>query len=155
MDNRRIEDHWLERRRGFNGIQEKKSTNQRFDDLYQAAYAMVARNEGEYSADLREAVTEHLTSKIRALVLATVDGNFLQALSYAWKDHHKSMRMISDIVKYLGLVAHYVDVQDRLRETMLDLVKSEREGESVDRASLKKACEILVVLGLDSESLCE
>ncbi|KAL1482366.1 hypothetical protein MTO96_033848 [Rhipicephalus appendiculatus] len=87
------------------------------------------------------------------------------------------MRMISDIVKYLDLVyvpqtnmdsvsktgvllfrdqvAHYADVRDHLRETMLGLVKAEREGESVDRSSLKKACEMLVVLGLDSRSVYE
>ncbi|KAH7967935.1 hypothetical protein HPB52_004174 [Rhipicephalus sanguineus] len=177
-DDRRTDDLWLELRRAFDEIQEKQSTNQRFDDLYQAAYAMVARNEGErLYHGLRKAVTEHLTNKVRALVLATVDDSFLQTLNHAWEDHQKSMRMISDIVRYLDLVyvphsnsdsvskagvllfrdevARYADVRDRLREAMLGLVKAEREGESVDRASLKKACEMLVVLGLDSRSVYE
>lgn len=70
--------------------------------IYQAAYAMVARNEGErLYRGLREAVTEHLTNKVRALVLATVDESFLQTLNHAWEDHQRSMRMISNIVRYL------------------------------------------------------
>ncbi|XP_037508704.1 cullin-3 [Rhipicephalus sanguineus] len=52
-------------------------------------------------------------------------------------------------------VARCADKRDRLREAMLGLVKTEREGESVDRASLKKACEMLIVLGLDSRSVYE
>ncbi|KAL1482365.1 hypothetical protein MTO96_033847 [Rhipicephalus appendiculatus] len=67
-DDRRTEDLWLELRRAFDEIQEKQSTNQRFDELYAAAYAMVARNEGErLYHGLREAVTEHLTNKVRTL----------------------------------------------------------------------------------------
>ncbi|KAH7932582.1 hypothetical protein HPB52_024300 [Rhipicephalus sanguineus] len=125
---------------------------------------MVARNEWErLYRGLREAVTEHLTNKVRALVLATVDESFLQTLNHAWEDHQKSMMMISDIVSvskagvrlFRDEVARYADVRDRLREAMLGLVKTEREGESVDRASLKKACEMLIVLGLDSRSVYE
>ncbi|KAH7976096.1 hypothetical protein HPB52_008637 [Rhipicephalus sanguineus] len=177
-DGCRTEDLWLELRRAFDEIQEKQSTSQRFDELYGAAYVMVARNDGErLYRGLREAVTEHLVKKVRALVLAAVDDDFLRTLNRAWEDHQASMRMISDIVMYLDLVhvprnnvdsvseagvllfrdrvARYGDVQDRLRETMLGLVKTEREGESVDRASLKKACEMLVALGLGSRSVYE
>nr|XP_037273109.1 cullin-3-like [Rhipicephalus microplus] len=87
------------------------------------------------------------------------------------------MRMIGDIVKYLDIayvprsgfdsvgkagvllfrdeVARYADVRDRLRDTMLGMVQAEREGQLVDRASLKKACEMLVALGLGSTSVYE
>ncbi|KAH7963710.1 hypothetical protein HPB52_022448 [Rhipicephalus sanguineus] len=125
---------------------------------------MVARNEGErLYRGLREAVTEHLTNKVRALLLATVDESFLQTLNHAWEDHQRSMRMISNIVSvskagvrlFRDEVARCADKRDRLREAMLGLVKTEREGESVDRASLKKACEMLIVLGLDSRSVYE
>ncbi|KAH8031699.1 hypothetical protein HPB51_020078 [Rhipicephalus microplus] len=85
--------------------------------------------------------------------------------------------MIGDIVKYLDIayvprsgfdsvgkagvllfrdeVARYADVRDRLRDTMLGMVQAEREGQLVDRASLKKACEMLVALGLGSTSVYE
>ncbi|KAL1422585.1 hypothetical protein MTO96_021993 [Rhipicephalus appendiculatus] len=177
-DDRRTEDLWLGLRRALGEVLEKRSTNQRFEHLYEAADAMAVRNQGErLYRGLREAVTEHLTNKVRPLVLAKVDDDFLQTLNHAWDDHQMSMTMIGDIVKYADLVyapqtsidgvrkagvllirdevARYADVRDRLRETMLGLVKTEREGKSIDRASLKKACEMLVALGLDSRSVYE
>ncbi|KAL1427485.1 hypothetical protein MTO96_017199 [Rhipicephalus appendiculatus] len=177
-DDRRTEDLWLPLRRAFEEILEKRSTDQNFDQLYKDAYAMVVRNEGErLYYGLREAVQEHLVNKVRPLVLAKVDDDCLRTINQAWEDHQTSMGMISDIVKYLdhayvpknnvdsvsnlGVllfrdeVAHYAVVRDHLRDSMLGLVKTEREGNAVDRVSLKKACEMLVVLGLDSRSVYE
>ncbi|XP_037567898.1 cullin-3 [Dermacentor silvarum] len=170
------EDIWLELRRAFSEIQEKRSTSLRFDKLYRHAHAMVMRNEGALLYHgLREAVTEHLTTKVRALVLAKVDDDFLQTLIRAWKDHQTSMAMIGDVVTYmdriyvpqnnvdsvskLGVslfrdeVARNADVRDHIRGSLLGLVKTEREGKPVDRLSMKEACEMLVSLELDSRSV--
>ncbi|KAL1422574.1 hypothetical protein MTO96_021982 [Rhipicephalus appendiculatus] len=63
-DDYRIEDLFLPLRRAFGEMLEKRSTNQRFEHLYEAAYAMAVRNQGErLYRGLREAVTEHLTNK--------------------------------------------------------------------------------------------
>ncbi|XP_049268817.1 cullin-3-B-like [Rhipicephalus sanguineus] len=176
-DDRHTEDLWLSSRRAFGEILEKRSTSQRFEHLYEATYAMVTREEGEcLYHGLREAVTEHLTTKVRPRAFANVD-NSLQTLNHAWEDHQMSMTVVSDIVRYLELVyapqtniesvskagvfllrdevARCADVRDRLRETMLGLVKTEREGNPVDKVSLKKAGEMLVALGLDSRSVYE
>ncbi|KAH7968275.1 hypothetical protein HPB52_007308 [Rhipicephalus sanguineus] len=178
MDDRRTEDLWLPLRRAFDEILEKRSTNLNFDQLYKDAYAMVIWNEGErLYYGLREAVREHLANKVRPLALAKVDDDCLQTINQAWEYHQRSMGMISDIVKYLdhayvpknnvdsveklGVllfrdeVAHCAVVRDNLRDTMLGLVKTEREGNLVDRVSLKKACEMLVALGLGSKSVYE
>ncbi|KAL1425858.1 hypothetical protein MTO96_018840 [Rhipicephalus appendiculatus] len=132
-DDGRIEALWLELRRAIDEIQEKQSTGQRFDDLYRAAYVMVAQNEGErLYQGLREAVTEHLANKA-------------------------SMRMIGDIAKYLDIVyvpkknvdsvgkagvllfrdevARYDDVRERLRETMLGLPWDSARGRSTRKTS--------------------
>ncbi|KAH7954622.1 hypothetical protein HPB49_020249 [Dermacentor silvarum] len=177
-DGRRTEDLWLELRSAFDEIQEMQKTGQCFDVLYNDVYVMVVRNEGaRLYHGLREAVTEHLTNKVRALVLAKVGDDFLRTLNQAWKDHQTSMAMIGDIVTYmertyirqnnvdnvhkLGVllfrdeVAHDADVRDNLRKTLLGLVKTEREGQPVDRLSLKEACNMLAVLGLDSRSVYE
>ncbi|KAL1422584.1 hypothetical protein MTO96_021992 [Rhipicephalus appendiculatus] len=176
-DDRRTEDLWMPLRGAFDEILEKRNTDQHFDQLYKDAYAMVRRNEGErLYYGLREAVQEHLANKVRPLVLAKAD-RCLRTICRAWEDHQTSMEMISDIVRYLDLayvpknnvdsvnkvgvllfrdeVAHFGVVRDHLRDTMLGLVKTEREGNSVDRVSLKKACEMLVALGLDSRSVYE
>ncbi|XP_065299972.1 cullin-3-like [Dermacentor albipictus] len=178
VDRRRTEDIWLELRRAFDEIQEKQKTAQRFDVLYRDVYAMVMRNEGaRLYRGVRDAVTEHLTNKVRALVLAKVGEDFLQTLNQAWKDHQKSMTMIRGIVAYmegsyvcqknvdnvhtLGVllfrdeIARSDHVRDRLRETLLELVKVDREGKPVDKLSMKEACEMLASLGLDSRSVYE
>ncbi|XP_050039779.1 cullin-3-like [Dermacentor andersoni] len=178
VDRRRTEDIWLELRRAFDEIQEKQETVQRFDMLYRDVYAMVMRNEGaRLYRGLRDAVTEHLTNKVRALVLAKVGEDFLQTLNQAWKDHQTSMTMIRDIVTYLegpyvrqsnvdnvhtlGVllfrdeIARSDHVRDCLRETLLGLVKRDREGKQVDKLSMKEACEMLAILGLDSRSVYE
>ncbi|KAH6936139.1 hypothetical protein HPB50_013801 [Hyalomma asiaticum] len=179
IDNRPTEDLWLALRGAFGEILETRSTDQRFDELYQNAYLMVARNEGErLYHGLRQAVTEHLTNKVRAFVLARLhEDDFLRTLNQAWRDHQASMRLINDIVKYMEIayvsknnvdsvrkvgvslfrdeVAWYDDVREHLRETMLGLVKAEREGQTVDRVSLKEACEMLAALGMDSRTVYE
>ncbi|XP_070392565.1 cullin-3-A-like [Dermacentor albipictus] len=173
MEDCRTEDLWLELRRAFSEIQEKRSTSLRFEKLYQNAYAMVVRNEGTLLYNgLREAVTEHLINKVRTLVLAKVGEHFLQTLIRAWKDHQTSMAMIGDIVTYLDRiyvpqnsvdsvhelgvllfrdkVVRNADVRDHVRRSLLSLVKTEREGKPVDRLSMKDACEMLTRLELDS-----
>ncbi|KAH6934155.1 hypothetical protein HPB50_021054 [Hyalomma asiaticum] len=172
------EDPWLTLRRAFDKILENQSVDQGFDELYRGAYTMVARNEGQrLYYGLRQAVTEHLANKVRILVLAGVEDDFLQALHQAWSDHQRSMGIISQILMYMERVyvpennvdgvhkmgvllfrdevARCAAVRDRLRETMLGLVKTEREGKRVDRRSLKKACGMLVALGIDSRKVYE
>ncbi|KAH8024726.1 hypothetical protein HPB51_001062 [Rhipicephalus microplus] len=176
-DDHRTEDLWLPLQRAFDEILDKHNTNQDFDQLYKDAYAMVIRNEGErLYCGLREAVQEHLVNKVRPLMLAKVH-DCLWTINQAWEDHQTSMEIISDIVKYLDhtyvpqnnvccvkelgvllfrdVVANCGVVRYHLRDTMLGLVKMEREGNPVDRVSLKKACEMLVALGLGSMSFYE
>ncbi|XP_037276310.2 cullin-3-like [Rhipicephalus microplus] len=178
VDDRRTEDLWLPLRKAFDEILQKRSTSQNFEQLYRCAYAMVLRNEGErLYKGLREAIKEHLVKKVRPLVLAEVGDDCLRTINQAWEDYQTSMGMIGDIVIYLdhayvpkndvdsvrnlGVllfldeVVHYDVVRDHLRDAMLGLVKTEREGIPVDRALLKKACAMLVVLGLGLRSVYE
>ena len=46
-------------------------------------------------------------------------------------------------------------IRDHLRETLLGLVMRERRGEVVDRLSIKNACQMLLVLGIDSRTVYE
>ncbi|KAL1418433.1 hypothetical protein MTO96_025930 [Rhipicephalus appendiculatus] len=177
-DDRLNEDLWLSLRTAFDEIQDKKSTTKSFNELYANAYAMVTRDQGErLYRGLCNSVTEHLTNKVRPLVMAKVGEDFLQTLNKAWDDHQMSMTLINDIVKYMDRVyapqsnadsvkkmgvllfrdevARYSDVRYHLRETMLGMMEREREGKPVDRLSLKKTCEMMLVLGLDTRSVYE
>ncbi|KAB7500154.1 Cullin-3 [Armadillidium nasatum] len=139
---------------------------------------MVLHKHGEklYNG-LREVVTHHLETKVRADVLDSLQNNFLQTLNNAWNDHQISMVMIRDILMYmdrvyvlqnsvdnvynLGLiifrdqVVRYGCIRDHLRETLLDMVMRERKGEIVDRLAIKNAAQMLLVLGIDSRMVYE
>ncbi|XP_072034383.1 cullin-3-like isoform X2 [Amphiura filiformis] len=114
---------------------------------------------------------------VRVDVLHSLNNNFLQTLNAAWNDHQTAMVMIRDILMYmdrvyvqqnnvdnvynLGLkifrdqVVRYGNVRDHLRQTLLELVMKERRGEVVDRLAVKNACQMLMVLGIDSRTVYE
>ncbi|ENN76322.1 hypothetical protein D910_04372 [Dendroctonus ponderosae] len=46
-------------------------------------------------------------------------------------------------------------IRDHLRETLLEMVMRERRGEKVDRISIKNACQMLMVLGINSRTVYE
>jgi cullin 3 len=52
-------------------------------------------------------------------------------------------------------VVRYGGIRDHLRQTLLDMVIRERRGEVVDRLSIKAACQMLMVLGIDSRAVYE
>jgi cullin 3 len=54
-----------------------------------------------------------------------------------------------------GKVVRYGCIRDHLRETLLDMVMRERRGEKVDRISIKNACQMLMVLGINSRAVYE
>ncbi|XP_021934153.1 cullin-3-B-like isoform X3 [Zootermopsis nevadensis] len=52
-------------------------------------------------------------------------------------------------------VVRYGCIRDHLRETLLDMVMRERKGEVVDRIAIKNACQMLMVLGINSRTVYE
>ncbi|XP_018008708.1 cullin-3 [Hyalella azteca] len=178
MDERYVENIWQLLKNAIQEIQKKNNSGLSFEELYRNAYTMVLHKHGEklYSG-LREVVTHHLDTKVRAEVLASLNNNFLQTLNYAWNDHQTSMVMIRDILMYmdrvyvqqnnvdnvynLGLIifrdqiVRYGCIRDHLRETLLGLVIRERRGEVIDKLSIKNACQMLLVLGIDSRTVYE
>merc|ERR1719193_2465486 len=100
------------------------------------AYTMVLHKHGErlYSG-LKEVVTNHLESKVRQDVLQALNNNFLQTLNAAWNDHQTSMVMIRDILLYM--------------------IQKERRGEVIDRLAIKNACQMLMMLGIETRNVYE
>lgn len=52
-------------------------------------------------------------------------------------------------------VVRYGCIRDHLRDTLLATVIRERRGEVVDRIAIKNACQMLMVLGINSRSVYE
>ncbi|XP_070538855.1 cullin-3-like [Ptychodera flava] len=178
MDEKYVSNIWALLKNAIQEIQKKNNSGLSFEELYRNAYTMVLHKHGErLYTGLREVVTEHLVDKIRADVLTSLNNNFLHTLNSAWNDHQTSMVMIRDILMYMDrvyvqqnnvenvynlglilfrdLVVRYGCIRDHLRQTLLDMVARERRGEVVDRGSVKNACQMLMVLGIDSKAVYE
>lgn len=178
MDEKYVENIWNLLKAAIQEIQRKNNSGLSFEELYRNAYTMVLHKHGErlYSG-LREVVTNHLESKVRNDVLAALNNNFLQTLNAAWNDHQTSMVMIRDILMYmdrvyvqqnncenvynLGLVifrdkvVRYGCVGNHLRVTLLDMIMKERRGEMIDRLAIKNACQMLMMLGIETRNVYE
>ena len=126
---------------------------------------MVLHKHGEkLYTGTREVVAEHLKQKVRQDVIDSLNNNFLATLNSAWNDHRTAMIMIRDILMYmdrvyvsgnklepvfnLGLilfrdnVVRYPPIRDHLRQTLLDMVAKERQGEVVEKFVGRKRKEI-------------
>ncbi|XP_014674354.1 PREDICTED: cullin-3-A-like [Priapulus caudatus] len=178
MDERYVDSIWQLLKNAIQEIQKKNNSGLSFEELYRNAYTMVLHKHGErLYTGLRDVVNEHLVNKVKLDVMTSLNNNFLQTLNQAWNDHQTSMVMIRDILMYmdrvyvqqnnvdnvynLGLmifrdqVLHYGQIKDRLQQTLLDMVMCERKGEVTDRGAVKNACQMLMVLGIDSRTVYE
>ncbi|KAJ8670266.1 hypothetical protein QAD02_001525 [Eretmocerus hayati] len=178
MDERYVENIWALLKNAIQEIQKKNNSSLSFEELYRNAYTMVLHKYGErLYTGLKEVITQHLVVKVRKDVLDSLHNNFLQTLNQAWNDHQTSMVMIRDILMYmdrvyvqqnnvdnvfnLGLiifrdqVVRYGCIRDHLRETLLGMVARERRGEIVDRIAIKNACQMLMLLGINSRQVYE
>lgn len=178
MDEKYVESIWALLKNAIQEIQKKNNSGLSFEELYRNAYTMVLHKHGErLYTGLKEVVTHHLEFKVREDVLKSLHNNFLMTLNQAWNDHQTSMVMIRDILMYmdrvyvqqndvdnvynLGLiifrdqVVRHGCIRDHLRETLLEMVMRERRGEKVDRISIKNACQMLMVLGINSRTVYE
>ncbi|CAB0043995.1 unnamed protein product [Trichogramma brassicae] len=178
MDERYVENIWTLLKNAIQEIQKKNNSSLSFEELYRNAYTMVLHKYGErLYTGLKEVITHHLVTKVRVDVLESLHNNFLQTLNQAWNDHQTSMVMIRDILMYmdrvyvqqnnvdnvfnLGLiifrdqVVRYGCIRDHLRDTLLGMVARERRGEIVDRISIKNACQMLMLLGINSRQVYE
>lgn len=178
MDEKYVNNIWSLLKNAIQEIQKKNNSGLSFEELYRNAYTMVLHKHGEkLYTGLRDVVTEHLIGKVKEDVLTALNNNFLQTLNAAWNDHQTSMVMIRDILMYmdrvyvqqnnvenvynLGLiifrdqVVRHPSIRDHLRSTLLEMVAKERRGEVVDRGAVKNACQMLMVLGIDSRVVYE
>ncbi|RYR33115.1 hypothetical protein Ahy_A10g047690 [Arachis hypogaea] len=134
------------------------------------AYNMVLHKFGEklYSG-LVTTMTSHL-KEISQSIESAQGEIFLEELNRKWIDHNKALQMIRDILMYmdrtfipsshktpvheLGLnlwrdvVIHSSKTQARLRDTLLELVLRERNGEVINRGLMRNIIKMLMDLGL-------
>eukprot|EP00112_Aurelia_sp_Birch-Aquarium-sp1_P011658 Seg2450.2 transcript_id=Seg2450.2/GoldUCD/mRNA.D3Y31 product=Cullin-3 protein_id=Seg2450.2/GoldUCD/D3Y31 len=176
MDDKYVTEIWLLLKNAIQEIQKKNNSGLSFEELYRNAYTMVLHKHGErLYVGLKQVVTEHLECKVRTLVLASLNNEFLRTLNTAWDDHQTSMVMIRDILMYMDrvyvqqnsvesvydlglilfrdLIVRHGNIRESLRNTLLTMIERERKGEVINRSSIKNVCQMLMTLGVGSRDV--
>ena len=86
----------------FQDILTGRTSHLTFADLYKYSYSIVLHKQGEqlYNA-IKDVIKDHLENNVRVNLLKSLDNNFLQALTEAWKHHQSAMVIIRDITARL------------------------------------------------------
>jgi len=170
MDDQLVDNIWKLLRESIIEIQKKNNSGLSFEELYRNAYTMVLhKHGGRLYRGLTDTIVQHMQQNIVPELKSAINHNFLKVLNTVWQDHTTAMVMIRDILMYmdrayvqqnkehsvfdLGLLIFKkevlnVDIIKRhLQETLLHSIERERRGEIIDRAAIKKACDILVTVG--------
>lgn len=59
------------------------------------------------------------------------------------------------LILFRDKVVRYGCINNHLRKTLLDMIIKERKGEIIDRLAIKNACQMLMLLGIESRSVYE
>ncbi len=59
------------------------------------------------------------------------------------------------LVLFRDNVVRHGLIRDQIRETLLELVMKERNGELIDRLAVKSTCHMLIHLGIESRNVYE
>ncbi|KAK9061754.1 hypothetical protein SSX86_018937 [Deinandra increscens subsp. villosa] len=169
VDPKYAEKTWKILEHAIHEIYNHNASGLSFEELYRNAYNMVLHKFGEklYSG-LVSTMTEHL-KEIAASVEASQGPLFLEELNTKWMEHNKALQMIRDILMYmdrtyipsthktpvhkLGLnlwrdnIVYSINIQTRLKDTLLEIVQKERNGEVINRGLMRNIVKMLMDLG--------
>ncbi|KAF1752597.1 hypothetical protein GCK72_019152 [Caenorhabditis remanei] len=179
VDEQYVTQTWDLLKRAIQEIQRKNNSGLSFEELYRNAYTMVLHKHGErlYNG-LKEVIQDHMASVRERIINSLNSGNFLETVADSWTDHTVAMVMIRDILMYmdriyvaqnihvlpvynLGLDSFRTEILrqngigDRLRDALLELIKSDRKSNQINWHGIKNACEMLISLGIDSRRVYE
>lgn len=178
LDDKLSDGIWMTLKSAIQEIQKKNNGGLSFEELYRNAYTLVLHKKGDLLYEgVKQVIKEHLEGKIRLDVLNSLNNQFLQVLNQVWSDHQTSMMMIRDILMYmdriyvtqssvdnvynvgLNLFRDYVinhsHIRDQLRNTLLQQVSDERQGNIIEAHWIKNICQMLVQLGVDKRTVYE
>ncbi|KAI3793995.1 hypothetical protein L1987_36619 [Smallanthus sonchifolius] len=169
VDPKYAEKTWKILEHAIHEIYNHNASGLSFEELYRNAYNMVLHKFGEklYSG-LVSTMTVHL-KEIAASVEASQGPLFLEELNRKWMENNKALQMIRDILMYmdrtyipsthktpvhkLGLnlwrdnIIHTINIQTRLKDTLLEIVQKERDGEVINRGLMRNIVKMLMDLG--------
>uniref|UniRef100_A0A0D6QYY6 Cullin family profile domain-containing protein n=1 Tax=Araucaria cunninghamii TaxID=56994 RepID=A0A0D6QYY6_ARACU len=169
MDPKYAEKTWKILEHAIHEIYNHNASGLSFEELYRNAYNMVLHKFGE---KLYSGLVITMTGHLRDIgkVIENAQGSlFLEELNRKWVDHNKALQMIRDILMYmdrtyvtkcnktpvheLGLnlwrdhIIRAAKIKDRLLGTLLELVRSERTGDVINRGLMRNIIKMLTELG--------
>ena len=59
------------------------------------------------------------------------------------------------LILFRDKVVRYGGIGNHLRTTLLDMIMKERRGEVIDRLAVKNACQMLMLLGIETRNVYE
>ena len=151
-----------------------RSAGLSYEELYGAAYALVLRKRGDVLYDaICDTVTDHLCLHITCKIADVAgDEEFLRDLQERFVSHRRSARMLADVFIYLDrvhlqrsatknlepveklcmtlwceCVVNNPRIRRRMRSCMLDMIRRERDGETVSGDALREVTSMLMTLG--------
>ncbi|PKA57659.1 Cullin-1 [Apostasia shenzhenica] len=157
------------------GYPEPQFSSEEYIMLYTTIYNMCTQKPpNDYSQQLYERYKESFAEYISSTVLPSLrekcDEFMLTELVRRWSNHKVMVRWLSRFFHYLdryfitrrsllplnevGLTCFresvYDQMNEKLRDAVINLIDKEREGEQIDRALLKNVLDIFVEIGLGS-----
>lgn len=164
---------WETLRLAIQKINDRKTSELSFEELYRLSYNMVLHKHGDVLYNgLTVALTEHLAS-IASSVASADNVVFLIQLQTQWSWFKISLNHIRDILMYMDRtyvsskrtksvhdlgVALFRDhvirndlVHNRLVDTVLSKIDCERQGESIDAHLVRSVTRMLAELGEDTD----
>lgn len=156
-------------------INERRTSELSFEELYRFSYNMVLHKYGDVLYDgLTKVLTDHLT-QIASTVNATDHVAFLSHLQMQWGWFKVSLNHVRDILMYMDRtyvptkkkrcvhdlgVALFRDhvirdslINQRLVDTVLAKIDCERSGEAIDCQLIRSTTRMLAELGEDSDGM--
>ncbi len=146
-----------------------------FEQLYRGAYDLVLNKYGDLLYEgISRTISKYLSSKGKVLVELPDDG-LLTTLAKTWVEHKTTSKVIQDIVMYMDrnyVKSHKKDdtktmghkifrdtivnremIGDRVKQILLDMVASERNGNIIDRDLIRSILTMLNDLGIDGVNI--
>lgn len=169
--------HWETIRDAIYKIQNKQASTLSYEELYRTAYNLVLHKHGEMLYQNVKTTTAELLKPVAEQLLLLPDEEMLAQLNRTWTDQKLCIIMIKDILLYMNKnyvpkqklkpveqmqtsqfkhhVVLHAQIKPKLIDRLLAEIRSERDGQVIDRAQVSAAVQMLIEVGVHSRKIYE
>ncbi|CAZ83191.1 unnamed protein product [Tuber melanosporum] len=158
-----FDEYWEVLAQSLREIYAKNASHLSFEEVYRNAYKLVLKKHGDrLYGNVKKLVGEHL-QMVAVNDRRTVGTKFLERLKFVWEDHQLCMGMMKEVLMYMdrvfcadhkipsiyvscmGLFRDHIlrhpeyNIGNALNSVIMDQIKMERDGDIINRATIR-AC---------------